>query len=148
MDSPAELFFNLLVVALIPAVAEEMIFRGIVQQTLESWLKNPIYAVWVAAAVFSFIHFQFEGFLPRMVLGLVLGYLYYWTRNLWIPILAHFVNNGVQVVAAYFMPEQLESLEPEAMGSSVAIAGIISLVLTIFVAKYIIKQKNSEGLFF
>ena len=148
MDSPFELAFNLLVVALIPAIAEEMIFRGIIQSTFENIFKNPHYAVWAAAVVFSFIHMQFEGFLPRVVLGLVLGYLFLWTRNLWVPILAHFVNNGAQVVLAYMMPEQMESLEPEAMGTSVAVMGIVSLVLTIFVARYIIKEKDSERMVF
>lgn len=148
MDSPFELAFNLLVVALIPAVAEEMIFRGIVQSTFENIFKNPHYAVWAAAVVFSFIHMQFEGFLPRVILGLVLGYLFLWTRNLWVPILAHFVNNGAQVVLAYMMPEQMEALEPEAMGTSVAVMGIVSLVLTILVARYIIKEKDKERMVF
>lgn len=144
MNSPMELAFNLLVVALIPAIAEEIIFRGIIQSTFENILKNPHYAVWAAAVVFSFIHMQFEGFLPRVVLGLVLGYLFLWTRNLWVPILAHAVNNGAQVILAYAMPEQMEALEPEAMGTSMVIAGVVSLILTIVVARFIIKQMDED----
>jgi len=144
MNSPMELAFNLLVVALIPAIAEEIIFRGIIQSTFENIFKNPHYAVWAAAIVFSFIHMQFEGFLPRVVLGLVLGYLFLWTRNLWVPIIAHAVNNGSQVILAYAMPEQMEALEPEAMGNSMMIAGIVSLGLTIAIARYIIKQMDED----
>ena len=144
MNSPAELIFNLVIIALLPALAEEIIFRGIVQTTLEKWLKNPIKAIWLAAFIFSFIHFQFEGFLPRMVLGALLGYLFFWTKNLWIPVFAHFINNGVQVLAAYWYPEQLEALEPESMDSSVWISGLISLVLTLALAWYIKKQNKIE----
>lgn len=144
MNGPAELIFNLVIIALLPALAEELIFRGVVQTTLEKWLGNPVKAVWIAAFIFSFIHFQFEGFLPRMVLGALLGYLFYWTRNLWIPIFAHFINNGVQVLAAYWYPEQLEALEPDSMDASVWISGSISLVLTIALAWYIKKQNMAE----
>lgn len=144
MDSPAELLLNLLVVAVLPAIAEEMIFRGIIQDSLEKMITNPHVAILVASIIFSGIHMQFEGFLPRVVLGLVLGYLFYWTRNLWVPIVAHLVNNGAQVLVAYFMPEQMADLEPSVMDSSVILPGVISLVLTIGVGYYIIKQKASE----
>jgi membrane protease YdiL (CAAX protease family) len=144
MNGPSELVFNLVIIALLPALAEEIIFRGIVQTTLEKWLGNPVKAVWIAAFIFSFIHFQFEGFLPRMVLGALLGYLFYWTRNLWIPIFAHFINNGVQVLAAYWYPEQLEALEPESMDASIWISGLVSLVLTLALAWYI-KKQNMVG---
>lgn len=144
MNSPMELMLNLLVVAVIPAIAEEMIFRGIIQDALEKMITNPHVAILVASIIFSAIHMQFEGFLPRVVLGLVLGYLFYWTRNLWVPILAHLVNNGAQVVVAYLMPEQMAELEPGAMDSSLLLPGLISLVLTIGVGYYIVKEKVSE----
>lgn len=64
-------------------------------------LRNPIVAIWISAIIFSAIHLQFEGFLPRMVLGIVLGYLYHWTGNLWVPMLAHAFNNGIQIVLIY-----------------------------------------------
>ncbi|MEZ4983369.1 MAG: type II CAAX endopeptidase family protein [Saprospiraceae bacterium] len=145
MNGPMELIFNLLIIAVLPAIGEELIFRGLIQQTLEKWMQNPIKAIWVAAFIFSFIHFQFEGFLPRMVLGAVLGYLFYWTKNLWIPILAHGVNNGVQVLAAYWYPEKMNELEPESMGSSIWISGVISFGLILFLARYIKKANTGEN---
>jgi len=144
MDSPMELVFNLLVIAVMPAVAEEMIFRGIIQDSLEKMISNPHVAILVASIIFSAIHMQFEGFLPRMVLGMVLGYLFYWTRNLWVPIFAHAVNNGSQVIAGYLYPEELINMEPAALDSSIALPGIISLILTIAVGWYILKMKNDE----
>jgi hypothetical protein len=70
-------------------------------------------AIWIAAFIFSAIHLQFEGFLPRMVLGAVLGYLYYWTGNLWVPIIAHAFNNGVQVILIYVTGMDLSNFDEE-----------------------------------
>ena len=101
MDHFGEFFGNMLLIALLPAVGEELVFRGIVQQQLMRRISNPWWAIAVSAAVFSFFHFQFEGFLPRILLGFLLGWLYWETRNFWVPVIAHFFNNGVQVVAQY-----------------------------------------------
>lgn len=113
MDTPGEFLLNLLVVAVLPAFGEELIFRGIVQRELERVSRRPILAIWVSAAFFSAIHFQFAGFLPRLMLGAVLGYSFYWSRNLWVPILAHFFFNGIQVAAQYFFADQAKQLDPE-----------------------------------
>ena len=102
VDQPHELWFNLFIIAVIPAIGEEFIFRGILQKKLVEQMKNPHVAIWVAALIFSAIHMQFQGFLSRMLLGGILGYLYHWTGNLWVPIFAHFINNAVQIVGQYF----------------------------------------------
>ncbi|MEM1122064.1 MAG: CPBP family intramembrane glutamic endopeptidase, partial [Bacteroidota bacterium] len=78
-----------------------LLFRGIIQQNLEKRSQNPHLAIWITALIFSFIHFQFQGFFPRVLLGTLLGYLFVWTRNLWIPIIAHFVYNSGQVLLQY-----------------------------------------------
>ena len=100
-DSFGGLLFNLLIIALIPAIGEELTFRGVLQQALTRGMKNPHVAIWLSAALFSFIHFQFYGFLPRMFLGLLLGYLFYTTGSLWTSIAMHFLNNGTAVVLYY-----------------------------------------------
>ncbi|RMF27816.1 MAG: CPBP family intramembrane metalloprotease [Bacteroidetes bacterium] len=112
MESPVELLFNLLIIAALPALGEEFVFRGILQPQLERWTRRPLLALWLTAFLFSFFHFQFEGFLARLVLGAALGYLFLWTRNLWLPVLAHFANNGLQVLAAYALQDQLETFDP------------------------------------
>lgn len=102
VEQPYELWFNLFIIAIIPAIGEEFIFRGILQKKLVDRLNNPHLGIWIAAFIFSAIHMQFQGFLSRMLLGGILGYLFYWTGNLWVPILAHLFNNAFQIVGQYF----------------------------------------------
>lgn len=92
---------NLIVLAIIPALGEEFMFRGVIQQHLHSWTKNIHLAIWLSAFIFSAIHFQFYGLIPRMVLGAFFGYLFYWTKNLWLPVVIHFFNNAFAVTAKY-----------------------------------------------
>ena len=94
------LLLNLLIIALIPAVGEELTFRGVLQQSLTRRM-NPHLAIFLSAAIFSFIHFQFYGFLPRMFLGILMGYMFYITGSLWTSIAMHFANNGTAVVLYY-----------------------------------------------
>jgi len=102
VDRVGGLLLNLLLVALLPAVTEELFFRGALQQLLHRWFGNGHAAVWIAATIFSLIHFQFYGFLPRMLLGSLLGYLFLYSRNLWIPIIFHFVNNAMVILFHFF----------------------------------------------
>lgn len=97
------LFLNLLVMAILPALGEELVFRGVVQPNLIKMVSNYHIAIWITAFIFSAIHMQFQGFLPRMVLGALLGYLSFWSKNLWFPIIAHFFNNAIQVVAFFIV---------------------------------------------
>lgn len=101
VDTLGGLLVNLLIIALIPALGEELTFRGVLQQSLTRGIKNPHVAIILAAGIFSFIHFQFYGFLPRMFLGILLGYMFYITGSLWTSILMHFLNNGTAVVLYY-----------------------------------------------
>lgn len=100
VDTIWGLLLNLVVIALIPAVGEEMTFRGVLQQSLTRRM-NPHVAIILSAAIFSFFHFQFYGFLPRLFLGILLGYMFYITGSLWTSILMHFVNNGASVTLYY-----------------------------------------------
>lgn len=94
------IFLNIITVGIIPAIAEEWIFRGTLQKLfMEKW--NAHLAVFVAATIFSLIHFEFSGFLPRIVLGMFLGYLFYYTGSIWASIFAHAVNNTTQVILVY-----------------------------------------------
>ena len=96
--SVGDLLVNLLVIALIPAVGEELLFRGVIQRTLQQ-RYNLHAAVWITAALFSFAHFQFLGFYPRLLLGVLLGYAAAWSGSLRTSMLLHFFNNGSAVVA-------------------------------------------------
>jgi membrane protease YdiL (CAAX protease family) len=92
------LILNVIVIALIAAISEEFFFRGILQKILIECFKNKHIAVWTSAIIFSAFHLQFYGFLPRMLMGAYLGYLFLWSGSLWVSIMAHFANNGMAVL--------------------------------------------------
>lgn len=100
-DNISTLLVNLIVVALLPAIGEELFFRGALQNFVRLTFKNKHVAVWLVAIIFSAVHGQFYGFLPRMLLGAMFGYAYLYTGNLWLTIIMHFVNNGFAVVCSY-----------------------------------------------
>lgn len=90
---------NLFVIALVAGITEEFFFRGTLFSILQKAIKNHHMVIWLVAVFFSAIHFQFYGFIPRMLLGAYLGYLLFWTKNIWIPVFAHILNNAVAVIA-------------------------------------------------
>ena len=131
------LLLNLVVIALIPAVGEELTFRGVLQQGLTSRLKNPHLAIILSAAIFSFIHFQFFGFLPRMFLGLLLGYMFYITGSLWTSMLMHFLNNGTAVVLYFLNNKNIIDVDVDHFGSLsnswlVAVSALLTIALIVW----------------
>jgi len=102
-SGPGALLINILIIALIPALGEEFLYRGVLQKIFTKWLGSGTLAVLLTAFLFSASHLQFYGFLPRFVLGLGFGYIYLWSGNIWLPVLAHFVNNLLPVILSYFM---------------------------------------------
>lgn len=131
VDTIGGLLLNLLVIALIPAVGEELTFRGVLQQGLCRKM-NPHAAIILSAAIFSFIHFQFYGFLPRMFLGILLGYMFYITGSIWTSIAMHFVNNGTAVVVYYLNHRGIIEVDAEHFGeASGSWLVVISAVVTV-----------------
>lgn len=102
----ADLFVNLFVVALVPAIAEELLFRGALQRFIKFCFGNTHAAVLSAAIIFSAFHGQIYGFLPRMVLGMLLGYLFAYSGSLWPAVIAHFINNTISVLIAHYKLEE------------------------------------------
>ncbi|MFC2151371.1 lysostaphin resistance A-like protein [Bacteroidota bacterium] len=107
MDSLSSLFFNIIMIGILPAVGEELIFRGVFQSLFAEWTKNIHVGIIIAAILFSAMHMQFYGFLPRMILGILLGYLFYWSGSIWAPILGHLVNNTTAVIVYYFYADEM-----------------------------------------
>jgi len=101
MNNYGDLLLNLLVMAIIPALGEELFFRGFLQQSLSKYFNNIHLAIFITSFLFSAIHLHFNGLFPRMLLGLILGYLFYWSQSLWIPIIAHFINNAMAIIISY-----------------------------------------------
>jgi uncharacterized protein len=132
MQSPVELLLNLLAIAVVPAIGEEMIFRGLVQQCLGRATKSHWWAIGLSAMIFSAAHFQFLGFLPRMLLGLSLGYIFYCTKNLWYSIIAHGCFNGIQIINLYINYDYINQLSPSKIEPNFAAAmGSVVLMLLI-----------------
>lgn len=130
--STGELLVALVVIAVIPAVGEEFVFRGLFQSELRNLTGNTHVAIWLAAFLFSAFHIQFFGFVPRLLLGGLFGYLYAWSGNLLVPIFAHFVNNALAVLSLYYYQtgKTTISLEsPEAAPWPYVVGGAIATVL-------------------
>jgi uncharacterized protein len=121
------LIVNLLVMALVAALSEELFFRGLLQQLFIKNRLNPHLAIMLTAFLFSAFHLQFFGFLPRLFLGMILGYLYYITQNLWVPIVAHFFNNAFAVVSVHLFSEEISSsaTPPEGADQNIGIAFVL-----------------------
>jgi hypothetical protein len=144
-DSVYQVMLALFVIAVLPAFGEEIVFRGIIQNQLFRATSNKHVAIWFAAFLFSAIHFQFFGFVPRLLLGALFGYLYYWSGSLWFAVIAHFVNNGFSVLAMYFYQRgtvdyDLES--PEAVPATVIIfSSLLTMALLYYFYKYFENRK-------
>jgi membrane protease YdiL (CAAX protease family) len=117
MHTPMELLGNLLLVAVWAALCEELFFRGAMQPILFRQTGNIHIAVWSTAALFSAFHFQFFGFIPRLILGAILGYMAHYGRSLWYAVWAHFINNGISVLAYYLILQGFIDAEWKEFGS-------------------------------
>jgi len=129
------LLFNIFLIAILPALGEELFFRGVLQRIFYNW-RGAVAAIWLSAFIFSAIHFQFYGFIPRLLLGAFFGYLLLWSGNLWLPIIAHFVNNLMAVVYFYLKSNNYYVIDIDIIGTEnthwigwvsggVALAGIM-----------------------
>ena len=121
---------NLLIIAVFVAVGEEFLFRGVLQNIFSKVFKNPHAVIWTVGIIFSFIHFQFYGFFARAFLGVYLGYLLYYSKSIWVPVLAHFTQNAIGVIGFYSIrdPELLEKIDQVGVGST-SWTALLSLVL-------------------
>lgn len=150
-DNFSTMALNFFVVAIMPALAEELFFRGLLQKYLVKWTGKTFWGVLLAATVFSAIHMQFQGFVPRLLLGMVFGYLYVWSGSIWAPIAAHLANNGLAVVAYFLIGREVipSNLDTFGNASDMWQAGVMSLLLTAImlwvVWKNRIRHLNQSG---
>ena len=137
------MLMNVIIMAVLPALFEEMFFRGVLQQKLTQWWGKGHLAIFITAIVFSAIHMQFITFIPRFLLGLLLGYLLRWGKTLWLPILAHFINNFVAVLTFYYQKSQSPDINPVTAetGSS---NGWIALISAATIVMLLMKIRNES----
>lgn len=148
-ETNTELILAFVVVAILPAIGEEFLFRGVLQNIFKGLMNNNHIAIWLSAIIFSAIHMQFFGFLPRVILGALFGYIYVISGNLWYPIAAHFVNNGftILLVALYqkgAIPMDIEDTENVPL-EALAPALIIFLVVSYLFIQYFKKNPGKPN---
>lgn len=148
MDSYTDLVINLVVIALIPAIGEEFLFRGVIQRGLIKWKKKPHFGIWISAFLFSALHMQFLGFIPRFLIGGFFGYLFLWSGSIWLPVITHFLNNALAVLVIFTSSSGVASKKIESMGANsgdipmvIMCCLAVSLLLYLF---YNSKKKSPE----
>ena len=137
---------NLLIIAVFVAVGEEFFFRGVLQNIFSKVFKNPHAVIWTVGIIFSFVHFQFYGFFARAFLGVYLGYLLYYSKSIWIPVLAHFTQNAMGVISFYSIrdPELLKKADEVGVGSTSWVAWVSLALFSITFALLIRKCKSQD----
>ena len=142
--TPLQSLLALLVIAILPALGEEFLFRGIIQNRLKTIFGNPHAAIWLTGFLFSFIHFQFFGFIPRVFLGVLFGYIYYWSGNLWLPILMHFTNNSFTLLVVNWQKDRgvADALDTEQQAPIIVII-ICSTILVWLIWNFVNKCKTN-----
>jgi membrane protease YdiL (CAAX protease family) len=145
--TPAELFKNLVFIALFAGIGEELFFRGILQRMFIRLTKNPWVGIIVTAIIFSGIHFQFYGFFPRLLLGILLGAIYWYSGSLWVAILAHFLYDAAIIILVYYNPEMLHNAEAtliKGQDTQLLIGALISLGVTLLILRQMQKKSMTN----
>ncbi|MDE5646471.1 MAG: CPBP family intramembrane metalloprotease [Muribaculaceae bacterium] len=141
------LILSILIVGMLAGLSEELFFRGALQKLMTLTRINPHVAIWLTAFIFSAVHFQFFGFVPRMILGAYFGYLVWWTRCLWIPVIVHALNNSTVVVSKWIEARSghdcgIDTIGADLTGSATSAAAVaVSIVLTAYLL-YTIKRES------
>ena len=152
MSNIGDLTIMILIVGVLTGIGEEFVFRGIVQRLFLEKFRNRHIAVWTTAIIFSAIHFQFYGFVPRMLLGAFFGYLLVWSGNIWLPVTAHALNNSLSVIGAYIWGTDNNDSLFDAVGTSSGDAGwiVVSTSITVIMIwilqRRLKRQKDSKNL--
>ncbi len=138
MKGTADYILALIVMAAAPAIFEEILFRGALQQIFVGWTKNSFIGILIASMLFSAIHFSYFGFLPRTALGLILGYVFYYSKNLWLNILIHFLYNGIivtQLFVANKQGKQIDKVMDESMPIWLGLIAVIGMIVLMRIFK-------------
>ena len=148
VDSIGGLLFNLFMIAVLAGIGEELLFRGVIQRIFTSWTRSHHWGVWISAILFSALHMQFYGFVPRMLLGVMFGYLLVWSGSMWLPVIAHIFFNAISVIGIHMIDKGLLAPEFEDIGSSPGsyYLAAISLALVLLLLLLIRNENRNEKL--
>lgn len=146
-DSAGDLVVNFIMIAILPALGEELLFRGLIQKLFSQWFRSGHIAIVGTAFLFSFIHFQFFGFVPRFLLGLYFGYLLFWSGSLWLPVMAHLINNGLAVFYYHYAGDSQAGTTIENIGisdSSHYMLYVSIFLTTVIIAIIYLREKGKS----
>lgn len=135
MKSVLDLLIAIIAVAVVPAIVEELFFRASLQKILMDWTGKPYVAIVVTAIIFSAFHFSYFGFLSRMSLGIILGIIYFYTKTIWLPMLMHFINNGIGITTLYFVRNNPEKMDAVIDGNLPYYWVVVALFVIIILCK-------------
>jgi len=145
MDNFWDYIISMIMVALLPAVFEETLFRGAVQNLFSRWFKMPLLAIVVTSIIFSAVHGSYLGFLSRFALGFILGWIYYRTGNIWLNIAAHFFNNGLALTSLYLSTKAGAKMDPSKMDEHYPLwAGLVAIAIVAGLFAYFDKISKNE----
>ena len=144
VDTIGGLILNLFMIAGLAALGEELLFRSIIQTSLIKICKNAHVGILIASAIFSFIHLEFYGFVPRLILGMLLGYMFYFSGSIWIPMLMHFLNNGTVVLIYFLNNKDITNIDVDTFGQTSIPILIVSIVVMIALFLFSIKYSDKE----
>jgi membrane protease YdiL (CAAX protease family) len=144
MGNVRALIINLVVIAFLPAFMEELFFRGLLQTLVHKWLKNIHVTIIFTAIFFSAIHMQFFGIIPRAILGLILGYLFFWSGSIWAAIFFHFLNNATAVVLVFLSQQQIINYKTDEPMNSSNWVIILSLGITALIFLYLANHYSKK----
>ena len=143
MKSVLDLIYAILAVAVVPAVVEELFFRASLQKIIMDWTGKPYIAIVVTAVIFSAFHFSYFGFLSRMSLGIILGIIYFYTKTIWMPMLMHFINNGIGITILYFVRNNPKKMDAVIDGNLPYYWVVVALFVIIILCKKL-KETSSH----
>lgn len=132
MKTVGSMIRNVILVGLLTAIAEEFMFRGVIQTIFTRWTKNHHAAIWITAILFSSFHMEFFGFLPRLMLGALLGYMVAWSGSIWPAVWGHFINNCTAVVVTYLYQHKKIKVNPDDQHLFNYKLYILSLIIVLF----------------
>lgn len=139
---------SLTLIALLPALFEELLFRGTLQQILIRWIGRPFWAIFITSVIFSAIHLSYFGFLPRLFLGMLMGYVFYLGKNIWLNICIHFINNGLVITLLYIISRKKGSLDQALHTTTpfyLEIIGLILLILLFYIFTTVAPRRKNEN---
>lgn len=134
------LIISILIIGILTGLGEELFFRGALQNIFRTLPMNHHYAIWITAIIFSTLHFQFYGFIPRILIGAFFGYLIFWSGSIWLPIFAHALNNSLVVISSWISSRNTINFDINKIATDFSFESYILIVISIITTSLMIIQ--------